>query len=445
MDKNQYKFILYLGKKIYISPGMDLTKQQIKERLDKMEIIYNKDDKEYLSLLYDKAIEKDENKNKILDILLQNQKKLLFIENIKERKIKQENIEKLNIMENKNSQTIKEPIISPKNNINYSTDSEQKNNIYLGDPHRVSAFNQENIYKTEINYNTPTFGNYNESNKDVRINPFELDKNDNIINNKFIMNGIDSQEKIKNHNEINRNNLIKQIKNPMLIPIDNILSNDSNNSNIIYINTNYSDTNRRTVHTNSDMEEESDGDEEIISYDDESKDCCEKISSVLDIIFSIIIILIFILIFSIEKFQIYKPNSNYFENLGNIFIDTLAEIGIKMYCAFWLINLCEFFRIFYPYALVFVAVATIYKYYKRCKFKNLCRKIFEDIKKELKKRGSRSMSENEIIVKYSTKYKIKRNSFVNEFLKELYKLKKKDNSLKIKYSENGATIWKLRH
>ena len=212
MDKNQYKFILYLGKKIYISPGMDLTKQQLKERLDKMEIIYNKDDKEYLSLLYDKAIEKDENKNKILDILLQNQKKLLFIENIKERKIKQENIEKLNIMENKNSQTIKEPIISPKNNINNSTDSEQKNNIYLGDPHRVSAFNQENIYKTEINYNTPTFGNYNESNKDVRINPFELDKNDNIINNKFIMNGIDSQEKIKNHNEINRNNLIKQIQ-----------------------------------------------------------------------------------------------------------------------------------------------------------------------------------------------------------------------------------------
>ena len=148
------------------------------------------------------------------------------------------------------------------------------------------------------------------------------------------------------------------------------------------------------------MEEESDGDEEIISYDDESKDCCEKISSVLDIIFSIIIILIFILIFSIEKFQIYKPNSNYFENWGNIFIDTLAEIGIKMYCAFWLINLCEFFCIFYPYALVFVAVATIYKYYKRCKFKNLCRKIFEDIKKELKKRESRSISENEIIVKW---------------------------------------------
>ena len=74
MNKNQYKFILYLGKKIYISPGMDLTKQKLKERLDKMEIIYNKDDKEYLSLLYDKALEKDENKNKILDILLQNQK-----------------------------------------------------------------------------------------------------------------------------------------------------------------------------------------------------------------------------------------------------------------------------------------------------------------------------------------------------------------------------------
>ena len=438
MDKNQYKFILYLGKKIYISPGMDLTKQQIKERLDKMEIIYNKDDKEYLSLLYDKAIEKDENKNKILDILLQNQKKLLFIENIKERKIKQENIEKLNIMENKNSQTIKEPIISPKNNINNSTDSEQKNNIYLGDPHRVSAFNQENIYKTEINYNTPTFGNYNESNKDVRINPFELDKNDNIINNKFIMNGIHSQEKIKNHNEINRNNLIKQINDSMLIPINKILSNDSNNSNIIYINTNYSDTNRRNVHTNSDMEEESDGEEEIISYDDESKDCCEKTSSVLDVIFSIIFILIFILIFLIKNFQIYNPNSNYFEN-------TLAEIGIKMFCIFWLINLYEYFEKLWPYALVFLAISTIYNYYKRCKFKSLCRKIFEDIKKELKKRESRSMSENEIIVKYSTKYKIKRNSFVNEFLKELYKLKKKDNSSKIKYSENGVTIWKLRH
>ena len=239
------------------------------------------------------------------------------------------------------------------------------------------------------------------------------------------MNGIHSEEKIKNHNEINRNNLIKQINNSMLIPTNNILRNDSNNSNIIYINTNYSDTNRRTVHTNSDMEEESDGEEEIISYDDESKDCCEKTSSVLEIIFSIIIILIFILSFSIENSQIYKPNSNYFE-------DTLTEIGIKMFCIICLINLCEYFEKIWPYALVFMAVATIYNYYKRCKFKNLCRKIFEDIKKELKKRESRSMSENEIIVKYSMKYKIKRNSFVNEFLKELYKLKKKDNSLKIK-------------
>ena len=439
MDKNQYKFILYLGKKIYISPGMDLTKQQLKERLDKMEIIYNKDDKEYLSLLYDKALEKDENKNKILDILLQNQKKLLFIENIKERKIKQENIEKLNVMENKNSQTLKEPIISQKNNINNSTDSEQKNNIYSGDPHRVSAFNQENIYKTELNYNTPTFGNYNESNKDVRINPFELDKNDNIINNKFIMNGIHSQEKIKNHNEINRNHLIKQINNSMLIPINNILSNDSNNSNIIYINTNYSDANRRIVHPNSDMEEESDGEEEIISYDNESKDCFEKTSSVLETIFSIIIVLIFILIFLIKNFLIYKSYSNYFE-------DILAVIGIKIYSIFWLIGLYKYFENnILPYALVFVAVSTIYNYYKIRKFKNLCRKIFEDIKKELKKRESRSMSENEIIFKYSTKYKIKRDSFINEFLEELYQMKKKDNSLKIKYSENGVSIWKLRH
>ena len=95
--------------------------------------------------------------------------------------------------------------------------------------------------------------------------------------------------------------------------------------------------------------------------------------------------------------------------------------------------------------LFFVAVSTIYNYYKRRKFKNLCRKIFEYIKKKKKKRESRSMSENEIIFKYSTKYKIKRDSFINEFLEELYKLKKKDNSLKIRYSENGVTIWKLRH
>ena len=54
------------------------------------------------------------------------------------------------------------------------------------------------------------------------------------------------------------------------------------------------------------------------------------------------------------------------------------------------------------------------------------------------------MTENEIIVKYSKKFKIKRKIIINEFLKELYILRNKDNDFKNKFSENGKSIWKLR-
>ena len=61
--------------------------------------------------------------------------------------------------------------------------------------------------------------------------------------------------------------------------------------------------------------------------------------------------------------------------------------------------------------------------------------------------GKKSISENDIITKYTRKYNLDRNTFVKKYLKELYLLRKNENSLKIIsiIDKNGITrtIWFL--
>ena len=109
--------------------------------------------------------------------------------------------------------------------------------------------------------------------------------------------------------------------------------------------------------------------------------------------------------------------------------------------------------IFLEYAYVTLPTAIIsfliIKFKQRREFKKLCQQIIEEIKKDLENAKNKSMSENEIIDKYSKNYNIDKNTFLKKYLKELYKLRKDDHSLKLiqTINEKGENItsWELIH
>ena len=83
----------------------------------------------------------------------------------------------------------------------------------------------------------------------------------------------------------------------------------------------------------------------------------------------------------------------------------------------------------------------------RYKFKNKCKKIFEDIKKLLKKQMNNTLTENDIIECFWIYYSNDRNEFITKYLKELILLSENDNSVK-RYSDyndkgNKEIFWEL--
>ena len=87
------------------------------------------------------------------------------------------------------------------------------------------------------------------------------------------------------------------------------------------------------------------------------------------------------------------------------------------------------------------------KYIGRYKFKNKCKKIFEDIKKLLKKQMNNTLNENDIIECFWIYYTNDRNEFITKYLKELIILSEKDKSIK-RYSDynnkgNKEIFWEL--
>ena len=87
----------------------------------------------------------------------------------------------------------------------------------------------------------------------------------------------------------------------------------------------------------------------------------------------------------------------------------------------------------------------VYQYRKNSQFEKICKDIIEDIKKYLRtapldRNGYRTITINEIINRYSQKYKIDRKTFVKKYLEKLKTLRKADHSLKesIVINEKGA-------
>ena len=109
-----------------------------------------------------------------------------------------------------------------------------------------------------------------------------------------------------------------------------------------------------------------------------------------------------------------------------------------------------FLSIILLFAIIYLIV---FQLKKKNIFNNICKRIVEDIKNDLRispldENGRKSITEKQIIVKYAQKYNIKYDTFTKKYLKQLYELGKNDKSLKISKINNTpedfVIKWELR-
>ena len=174
------------------------------------------------------------------------------------------------------------------------------------------------------------------------------------------------------------------------------------------------------------------------------------------IIFRVIICIIIIYIGVFLFYPIDTNRVNFTNQLGDqeIFggINSIAGIiFLLLITPFLLVNLPTIILICFIYTLFVLSIFFFwYMVYKCCQkrdFKNLCREIFNDIKKILANKIDKCMSENEIIERFSRKYDITINTFYKKYIKELDKLRKSDGKIKLfeEYNSKGEKeiIWEL--
>ena len=149
------------------------------------------------------------------------------------------------------------------------------------------------------------------------------------------------------------------------------------------------------------------------------------------------------IIASIIILIIVRHGIRYFRNINEANSESTQSIsnpGKFVFNIAWELIKGIFVGIFWKYLFITIPLVVIdffaYKYTRNYDMKATCKKIVEDIKidlrnKPLDENGKKSISENEIITKYSKKYNIKHNTFVKKYLEELNFLREKDNLLKI--------------
>ena len=176
MAEQNYKYITYSGEKLYSFPGYNLTTKELKYRLDQMKINYSKgtkNEKTYLSQLYDDSLKSEENIDKIYDILLEDHKKILDKKEISKGG-KMQNNEKVEYLNNK---SMKEPIINSNGNI------KQNETFYIGEPLKINKLNNKDMNNNQGNLNHNNLATHPKENQNIHnsIN-IPINKQNNIRN-----------------------------------------------------------------------------------------------------------------------------------------------------------------------------------------------------------------------------------------------------------------------
>lgn len=449
MQENTYPTFNYYGQNVILLPGSKFTKKELQGRLNQMNIDYDINlDKNSLTSLYESKLKYDENKLAIFEKLRKDTQNYLAksdysgrqslpanlstsnrnINNGKVMSISCEVIEPFNIKEQSFNKT------NNNNNINqshYSHNNLRINNYNKNNDNNVLNSNINNNYISNSRQNTAYFPN-----KNVQSSNYNYNKNysnsRNVLSNNSQKNNY--QEEI-NTDIINKNNI---------------------NDNIKVSNFNNSDQRQHIYSSNNNIRNSN-----VTEYDNESN-------------------FTFFSVFKPLKTSLYKNRKQLCHDL--IYLLILAFIGLGL--LYLMINnsstIAEFLREFirllssplelisfiknlfctiffgalkYFYVIIPLIVILVFGffYYKKLIFKKQCRKILNEIIKDMRDckrdRGVR-VSETEIYRMYFENNGVSYNDFLKKYLPVLNKLRRKETQIRVSnIIENGKNViyWELNN
>ncbi len=338
------------------------------------------------------------------------------------------------------------------NNINYNN---RENNIqrrYDNNKHYGNAnINQFQYETTEYN-NSPI--NKNERKKELIINDKNFNNLEKKLNDRFrndynnkrrLSNQYNDNYKQKNnYNNLNKN---ERRNNNMEIYQENESENNNNSINIP-VNNNKNNLINRKRYRNYALEKIN---EENYLEEEENLDNnpdIENKNNIELLLYILFLIIGGLLIYFVLKI-IFRVSNTLTEGVTQT-VRIVTNPRRLFRELIWGLIKSILMGILYEYIYITLPLAilsfVIYMLKQRREFNKLCKQIIEDIKKDLENKMDKSISENEIIDKYSKKYNIDKNIFIKKYLKALRELRKKDHSLKLSQNNNKGvteTFWEL--
>jgi len=338
------------------------------------------------------------------------------------------------------------------NNTNYNNKENNIQRRYDNNKHYGNAnINQFQYETTEYN-NSPI--NKNERKKELIINDKNFNNLEKKLNDRFrndynnkrrLSNQYNDNYKQKNnYNNLNKN---ERRNNNMEIYQENESENNNNSINIP-VNNNKNNLINRKRYRNYALEKIN---EENYLEEEENLDNNPDIENKnnIDLLLYILFLIIGgLLIYFVLKI-IFRVSNTLTEGVTQT-VRIVSNPRRLFRELIWGLIKSILMGILYEYIYITLPLAilsfVIYMLKQRREFNKLCKQIIEDIKKDLENKMDKSISENEIIDKYSKKYNIDKNIFIKKYLKALRELRKKDHSLKLSQNNNKGvteTFWEL--
>ena len=338
------------------------------------------------------------------------------------------------------------------NNINYNN---RENNIqrrYDNNKHYGNANINQFLYETTEYNNSPI--NKNERKKELIINDKNFNNLEKKLNDRFrndynnkrrLSNQYNDNYKQKNnYNNLNKN---ERRNNNMEIYQENESENNNNSINIP-VNNNKNNLINRKRYRNYALEKIN---EENYLEEEENLDNnpdIENKNNIELLLYILFLIIGGLLIYFVLKI-IFRVSNTLTEGVTQT-VRIVTNPRRLFRELIWGLIKSILIGILYEYIYITLPLAilsfVIYMLKQRREFNKLCKQIIEDIKKDLENKMDKSISENEIIDKYSKKYNIDKNIFIKKYLKALRELRKKDHSLKLSQNNNKGvteTFWEL--
>lgn len=338
------------------------------------------------------------------------------------------------------------------NNTNYNNKENNIQRRYDNNKHYGNAnINQFQYETTEYN-NSPI--NKNERKKELIINDKNFNNLEKKLNDRF-RNDYNNKRRLSNqyndnykqNNNYNNLNKNERRNNNMEIYQENESENNNNSINIP-VNNNKNNLINRKRYRNYALEKINEGNylEEEENLDNNPD--IENKNNIELLLYILFLIIGGLLIYFVLKI-IFRVSNTLTEGVTQT-VRIVTNPRRLFRELIWGLIKSILMGILYEYIYITLPLAilsfVIYMLKQRREFNKLCKQIIEDIKKDLENKMDKSISENEIIDKYSKKYNIDKNIFIKKYLKALRELRKKDHSLKLSQNNNKGvteTFWEL--